>query len=117
MTDNWREVMAEGDFPTDGKHAAVVDGWHVLIVRSDGGYHAVNDRCTHMASPLSTGRVRRGGVFCPLHGARFDLASGRCVGGAYKDLQVFAVRVTAGLIEINLPSHPPTLADLPNAGA
>lgn len=114
MSENWHSLMNEADFPAEGKHAAIVDGWHVLIAKTGDGYAAVNDRCTHMASLLSTGKVRRGTVFCPVHGARFDLASGRCAGGAYKDLRVFPIRVDAGVIMVAIPAEPPRADELPN---
>jgi anthranilate 1,2-dioxygenase ferredoxin component len=83
MTETFHVAIAEVDFPEDGKFAAKIAGWHILIAKVEGTYHAVNDRCTHAASMLSTGRIRRGAVMCPLHGARFDLATGTCIGGPY----------------------------------
>lgn len=113
MSESWYPLVAEAEFPEDGKVATIVNGWHVLLAKLDDGYHAVNDRCTHAASHLSTGRIRRGAVMCPLHGARFELASGRCMGGAYKDLRTFEVRVTDGMIEVAIPDDKPTMEELP----
>ncbi len=106
-------AIAEADFPEDGKFAAKISGWHVLIAKVEGSYHAVNDRCTHAASPLSTGRIRRGAVMCPLHGARFDLATGTCIGGVYSPLRSFPLRIEAGMIEVAVPATAPGTADLP----
>lgn len=50
---------------------------------------------------------------CALHGARFDLATGKCVGGAYRDLRRFGVRVTGGMIEVAVPDAAPGMEDLP----
>lgn len=113
VTDNWHFLIAEADFPAEGKLAAKIDGWHVLVARTDEGLFAVNDRCTHQAALLSGGRVRRGAVMCPLHGARFEMATGRCIGGTYKDLRTFAVRVEAGQIEVWVPDEQPGMEDLP----
>ena len=65
------------------------------------------------AARLSGGKVRRGAIMCPLHGARFDLASGRCLGGAYPDLRGFPLRIEQGVIEVALPDHPPGFDELP----
>jgi len=92
---------------------SVINGWHVLIIKLDDGYHAINDRCPHAASPLSTGRTRRGTVMCPLHGARFDIVSGACIGGTYPSLRAFPLRVTDGTIEVAVPTVVPGMADLP----
>ncbi|WP_068071681.1 Rieske (2Fe-2S) protein [Novosphingobium lentum] len=113
MTDAWHPLIAETEFPADGKLAAKLGGWFVLVAKTDGGFHAVNDRCTHQAALLSGGRIRRGAVMCPLHGARFELASGKCIGGAYRDLRLFPVRVTDGMIEVCVPVAPPTMEELP----
>jgi anthranilate 1,2-dioxygenase ferredoxin subunit len=113
MSETWHPLLAEADFPEEGKLAAQVAGWHVLVARTEDGLFAVNDRCTHQASLLSGGRIRRGAVMCPLHGARFELASGKCLGGAYADLRRFALRVEHGTIEVCLPDSAPGLEDLP----
>lgn len=110
---DYTPVAGEGEVPDDGKFAAVVKGWHVLIAKIDGTYHAYNDRCPHAASPLSTGRLRRGAIMCPLHGARFDLATGNCAGGPYPPLRRFDLRVIDGRIEVAVPDTVPGMEDLP----
>jgi anthranilate 1,2-dioxygenase ferredoxin component len=113
MSETFHALIAETDFPEGGKFAAKVGGWFVLVAKTDEGLHAVNDRCTHAASKLSTGRIRRGTVMCPLHGARFELASGKCLGGAYRDLRQFPLRIENGMIEVAVPDHAPGMEDLP----
>ena len=113
MSDAFQDVIAEVDFPEDGKFVARVNGWQVLLCKVDGVYSAVNDRCTHAASPLSGGRIRRGAVMCPLHGARFELATGRCLGGEYRALRTFPVHVADGRISVAVPATPPGMEDMP----
>lgn len=113
MSEAWHPLIAESEFPADGKLAAKLAGWYVLVVRTDDGFSALNDRCTHQASLLSGGRIRRGAVMCPLHGARFDLASGKCIGAAYRDLRRFPLRIEAGMIEVAVPDTPPGIDELP----
>jgi nitrite reductase/ring-hydroxylating ferredoxin subunit len=48
----------------------------VLLAHTDEGLCAVDDRCPHMSAPLSIGSLEGCVVACPLHGGRFDLASG-----------------------------------------
>lgn len=114
MSTTWHDLLPEAEFPAEGKLAARLAGWHVLVLRADdGSFRAVNDRCTHQAALLSPGRVRRGAVMCPLHGARFDVMTGKCLGGAYPDLRTFAVRVEAGQIAIEVPDAPPGPGETP----
>ncbi len=107
MSETWHNLVAEAEFPAEGKIASQLGGWYVLVARTEDGFHAVNDRCTHQAALVSGGRVRRGAIMCPLHGARFDVATGRCLGGAYPDLRRFPLRVENGMIEVALPNHAP----------
>lgn len=114
MSETWHPLVPEAEFPEDGKLATRIGGWFVLVAHTDEGFHAVNDRCTHQAALLSGGRIRRGAVMCPLHGARFEVATGRCIGAAYRDLRTFPIRVAdGGMIEIAVPDTPPGMDELP----
>ncbi|MYM00098.1 Rieske 2Fe-2S domain-containing protein [Novosphingobium sp. FGD1] len=103
----YHPVIAESEFPEEGKVALRLAGWSVLVLRTEEGLRAVNDRCTHQAALLSPGRVRRGAIMCPLHGARFEAATGRCIGGTYADLRTFPLRIEGGMIEVAVPDVPP----------
>lgn len=100
-------------FPASGLVSVTLRGWRVLIARVGADYFALNDRCTHAASPLSTGRLRHGAIMCPLHGARFELASGACIGGAYRPVRSFPLRLSGDWIEIAVPVDPPGLNEVP----
>jgi 3-phenylpropionate/trans-cinnamate dioxygenase ferredoxin subunit len=102
------EDVAVGAPPADGASVAVVaNGWPVLVCKADGALHALANRCTHAASALTEGRIRRGVLMCPLHGARFELATGRCVGGPYAPLRRFPVRERDGELVVTVPVAPP----------
>jgi 3-phenylpropionate/trans-cinnamate dioxygenase ferredoxin subunit len=51
----------------------------VLLAHTSAGIAATDDRCPHMAAPLSIGELDGCVVACPLHSGRFDLASGGVV--------------------------------------
>jgi naphthalene 1,2-dioxygenase system ferredoxin subunit len=51
----------------------------ILIASTPEGIVAVDDRCPHMAAPLSLGSLDGCVVACPLHEGRFDLCSGDVV--------------------------------------
>lgn len=115
MGTNWHLLIAEVDFPEEGKFATCVGGWFVLVTKKKDGFCAVNDRCTHQAAQLSTGRFRRGTIMCPLHGARFEAATGKSIGGAYPDLRTFEVRVAESMLEIAVPDEPPGIFERPKS--
>ncbi len=78
----------------------------VLLCRSGGGLYAVENRCSHQLSPLAGGKLRGCFIFCPLHGARFDLRDGKPIGQITdKYLRTFALRVEGDDILVNLEAN------------
>ena len=51
----------------------------LLLVHTPAGLVAIDDRCPHMAAPLSIGSLDGCVIACPLHKGRFDLATGEVV--------------------------------------
>jgi nitrite reductase/ring-hydroxylating ferredoxin subunit len=49
----------------------------VLLAWGSKGIVAIDDRCPHMAAPLSIGKLDGCLVDCPLHSGEFDLSTGR----------------------------------------
>lgn len=79
-----------------------VHGQKLLLACVDGQYHAAQRRCPHLGFNLCRGRIEDGAIVCPLHKAKFDLATGRIqrdprllfIGmKAKSDLAVYPVRV------------------------
>ena len=48
----------------------------IVVARTEDGYAAFDDRCTHRGGPLSDGSLTCGVVQCPWHGSQFDVRSG-----------------------------------------
>ena len=48
----------------------------IAIGRTERGYAAFQDRCTHRGGPLSDGVLICGTVQCPWHGSQFDVHTG-----------------------------------------
>jgi nitrite reductase/ring-hydroxylating ferredoxin subunit len=48
----------------------------VLLANTSVGLVAIDDRCPHMAAPLSLGSLDGCLLACPLHQGRFDLSTG-----------------------------------------
>ena len=64
------------DLPPGAMHRASFGDLDVLVAHTSAGIAAVDDRCPHMAAPLSIGELDGCIVACPLHEGRFDLVSG-----------------------------------------
>jgi nitrite reductase (NADH) small subunit len=55
----------------------IVAGEEVAVFRQrDGRLFATQNRCPHRQGPLSDGICGAGKIICPLHGHKFDLATG-----------------------------------------
>ena len=55
----------------------VVQGHAIAVFRSrKEEIFAVENRCPHRGGPLADGVIGSGKVICPLHGHKFDLATG-----------------------------------------
>lgn len=73
----------------------------VFHLRS-GAVHATQADCPHRNGPLADGLIGGTTVICPLHGRKFDLASGNALSDGC-DLVTFPVRVTdAGHIMVGV---------------
>ena len=116
MTRRFHRVLESDCFTENEAKHFLVNGWPVVVCRSKDVLHAFINRCSHAASALAPdGRVRRGAIMCPLHGARFDVSSGQCLGGGnYLPLMTFEVRIAEnGGVEVAVPDEPPGHEHLP----
>src|SRR5438093_11127132 len=64
--------------PGKMKHVEVGEK-EILLANSDGKVYALCDRCSHMNAPLSSGTLNGNVVACAMHGARFDITTGKKV--------------------------------------
>ena len=97
MIDHGFVAVARTDEIPEGELIAVdaPDGEPVCLVNLGGAIYALHDRCPHQEFPISAGAVMDDGTIeCPLHGARFEIATGRVrLGPAVDDIASYAVRV------------------------
>lgn len=62
----------------EGKSKLVnVSGMPIAVYRIAGNFHAIYDRCSHRGGSLSRGILTGITVACPLHGAEFDVTTGK----------------------------------------
>ena len=73
---NWINVAQLADFETADRKVVSAGDRPVLLLRHDGGFYAVDNRCPHMGFPLDKGSVKDCILTCHWHHARFDLNSG-----------------------------------------
>jgi nitrite reductase (NADH) small subunit len=79
-------------------------GLAFAVFNAGGGrFYATGPICPHEDGPLSEGWIESGAVVCPWHGFDFDLSTGRCGVDPELSVPVYAVRVSDGMVEVDLP--------------
>jgi NAD(P)H-dependent nitrite reductase small subunit len=102
--DGWQRVAALAELADDAPFAVKLGDRRIALYRLDGRIHALDDVCTHALALLSQGFIENGAVECPLHGARFDIATGRCLSPpATVDLRTYEVRIEGDMVFVRAP--------------
>lgn len=103
MSERWYAVGDVGEFGEDEPTCRTVEEHDVAVFRVGEKFFALADRCTHGDARLSEGWVEDGCVECPLHQARFNLATGVPeTGPAYEPVRAFPIRVVEGIVEVGI---------------
>jgi 3-phenylpropionate/trans-cinnamate dioxygenase ferredoxin subunit len=78
-------------------------GIEILLCNVGGELHAVENRCTHAAVPLTEAFLSGCELECPVHGALFDVRDGRALAlPAREPLRSFPVTRMGDEAEIHL---------------
>jgi 3-phenylpropionate/trans-cinnamate dioxygenase ferredoxin subunit len=81
------------------------DSVSIGVYNCEGELHAIEDRCSHDDGPLCHGNwdAEECKVFCPRHGASFDLKTGKALSlPAYLPARTFPVRVEDGIVKVEI---------------
>ncbi|MDZ7799916.1 MAG: Rieske 2Fe-2S domain-containing protein [Trueperaceae bacterium] len=98
-------VGSVDDFPEEGITPVTVEGREVVVVRHEGRFYALPDRCTHQKYPLHDGEVLPGKIKCIHHGATFDLNTGKPTMPAVKKIELFDAEVEDGTVYVRVQSR------------
>jgi len=61
----------------DGKGFCVkAEGVRLVLIKTNGAVHAVENKCPHLGVPLGRGKIENGEIVCPFHGSRFNIVTG-----------------------------------------
>lgn len=100
----WHDVAARDQLDPDFPLGVEVNGQAVGLFLVDDQVFALDDVCPHAFAILSQGFQENGVIECPLHAARFDIATGRCLNEmGQRDIRCFQVRVADGRVSVQVP--------------
>ncbi len=75
----FRPLLPAADLPGGAMCRVSIGDLDILLAHTSAGIVATDDRCPHMAAPLSIGRLDGCAVACPLHRGVFDLSTGEAI--------------------------------------
>lgn len=83
---NLIELSGLENLKTDQMKLFHINDKRIAVARTETGYVAFDDRCTHRGGPLADGVMICGTVQCPWHGSQFDASSGQVKAGPAKEV-------------------------------
>ncbi|HWR49473.1 MAG TPA: DUF2231 domain-containing protein [Bryobacteraceae bacterium] len=94
-------VAREGELEPNQMKLMRVNGKRIVLARTETGYTAFDDRCTHKGGSLAGGVMAENTVTCPWHGSQFDVATGAVKSGpAEQPIHVYPVEVVNGEVRL-----------------
>jgi nitrite reductase/ring-hydroxylating ferredoxin subunit/uncharacterized membrane protein len=95
------EVAKADELEVDQMKLVHIDGLRVVVGRTEEGWVAFDDHCTHRGGSLADGVMICGTVQCPWHGSQFDVRTGAVKGGpAERTISVYEVEETGGCVRL-----------------
>jgi nitrite reductase/ring-hydroxylating ferredoxin subunit len=102
MSNDWLQVAHVAEFETMDRKVVGGADRPVLLLRHNGQFYALDNRCPHMGFPLEKGSVRDCILTCHWHHARFDLATGGTFDQFADDVRAYPLAIRDGAIWINI---------------
>jgi nitrite reductase/ring-hydroxylating ferredoxin subunit/uncharacterized membrane protein len=97
------EVATSGEVKLNALKLLHIGDKRIALGRTEKGYVAFSDRCTHRGGPLTDGALICGTVQCPWHGSQFDVETGIVKAGPAKEkIETYKVEEKDGKIYLLL---------------
>jgi nitrite reductase/ring-hydroxylating ferredoxin subunit len=65
------------DYANEGIYEIKLENQNYLLIKHQGQYFCVEDKCGHFGVPLANGKVKDGKIYCSVHNISFDLLNGQ----------------------------------------
>lgn len=96
-------VAREGELEVDQMKLLRINGQRIVLGRTEEGYVAFDDRCTHEGASLADGVMVCGTVQCLWHGSQFDAETGEVrAGPAAEPIETYPIEVVGGEVRLML---------------
>jgi 3-phenylpropionate/trans-cinnamate dioxygenase ferredoxin subunit len=102
----FHEVATTDELDEDEAIQVMVGRKEIALYNLGGEYFATDDICSHAYASMSDGYIENGQVECPLHGACFEIRTGKALTApATIDLATYEVKVEGDKILVGVPSE------------
>ncbi len=99
----YHEVAKTGDLIEDDMMKVSAAGKEIALYNLGGEFYATDDTCTHAYASLTGGYIEGDQVECPLHGACFEIKTGKAVGlPASDDLATYPVKIEGDAVLVGI---------------
>jgi 3-phenylpropionate/trans-cinnamate dioxygenase ferredoxin subunit len=98
----WHPVCPEEHLEPGQGAVFTVAGRDVLLLRTEDGYHALDNTCPHAGSPIGAATFDGETVTCRRHFMRFDVRTGLCPDAPAWSAQRYPTRIRNGVVEVGL---------------
>lgn len=97
------EVCKSGELDVDQMKLIHTKDKRIVVAKTEQGYVAFDDRCSHKGGSLAGGAMICGTVQCPWHGSQFDVKTGEVKAGPGKEkINTYQVSETQGKVYLVL---------------
>lgn len=106
MSDVVFHAVAKVGEVEDGEGKQVLIGKkEVAIFNVEGEYYATDDICSHAYASMADGYIEGDQVECPLHGACFEIKTGKALTPpATEDLKTYELKIEGDDILVGMPA-------------
>lgn len=80
-------------------------GRDICLIRNNGEYFAIQNKCPHAGAPLNTGWCKEGKIVCPYHRHEFDLRTGRGAEGQSNYVNTYPLDLREDGLYIQIDKH------------
>lgn len=96
-------VATESELKINAMKLLHINGKRIVLGRTEEGFVAFDDRCTHKGGSLAGGSMMCGTVQCPWHGTQFNVHTGAVTQGPAKEkINIYAVTVQNGNVYLQM---------------